>query len=431
MKSEIDFLNVSEITKIQQNKLVEQLIYLANNSPFYQNLFKEHQINIKEITSIEDLKQIPTTSKKDIQKHNASFYCVPNSEIIDISCTSGTLGNPVDFILTENDLKRLAYNEEMSFKCAGITKNSTVQLMTTIDHQFMAGMAYFLGLKNIGATVIRTGAGIPQVQWNAIMKYAPDFLVTVPSYLLKLIRYAELNKIDINKTNVKAAVCIGEPLRNQKHEPLSLTKEIQKKWNISLFSTYASTEMSTAFTECEHHIGGHERPDLIITEILDENGQPINKNEAVGELVVTTLGIEGMPLLRYKTGDLVTKYTEKCLCGRNTSRIGSVLGRKEQMIKFKGTTLYPPAISNVLNSFEEISGYVIEIHSNEVNNDEVNIKISSNGESNVIIDRLKGEMKARLRVVPSVELIEYSQLKKILHPSHSRKPKSIIDYRNQ
>ena len=201
--------------------------------------------------------------------------------------------------------------------------------------------------------VIRLGAGIPELQWDSILKHKPTYLITVPSFLLKLIEYAETHNIDYNNSGIKGAICIGESLRNQDFSLNTLANKISEKWNIKLFSTYASTEMSTAFTECEYGIGGHHHPELIIVEVLDDNNQPV-KNGEQGELTITTLGVEAMPLIRFKTGDIVQLHNEPCSCGKNTLRVGPVVGRKQQMIKYKGTTLYPPAMNDVLNGFENI-----------------------------------------------------------------------------
>ena len=122
------------------------------------------------------------------------------------------MGDPVTFGLTDKDLDRLAYNEAISFDCAGIKEGDVVQLMTTIDRRFMAGLAYFLGLRKMKVGVIRVGAGIPELQWDSILKYKPTYLITVPSFLLKMIEYAENHNIDFNNSSVKGAICIGESL---------------------------------------------------------------------------------------------------------------------------------------------------------------------------------------------------------------------------
>ena len=289
--------SLEEIKIFQEKKLVDLLEYISENSPFYKRLFAGQNIDISKVKTLEDLQHLPVTTKEDLQQYNDDFLCVPQNQIIDYASTSGTLGDPVTFGLTDSDLDRLAYNEAISFACAGIAEGDVVQLMTTIDRKFMAGLAYFLGLRKLKVGVIRVGAGIPEMQWDSILKYNPSYLITVPSFLLKLIEYAEMHGIDYNNSSIKGAICIGESLREQDFSMNILSKKITDKWNIKLFSTYASTEMSTAFTECEHGKGGHHHPELIIVEVLDEHNQPV-KNGETGELTFTTLGIEAMPLFQ-------------------------------------------------------------------------------------------------------------------------------------
>ncbi|SRX52973.1 phenylacetate--CoA ligase family protein [Aequorivita sp. CIP111184] len=428
MIPEIEKASTAEIKTFQEEKLKETIKYLNENSPFYKRFFKENGIQISEIKTLEDLQKIPVTTKDHLQKFNNDFICVSKSEIIDYVTTSGTLGDPVTFALTDKDLERLAYNEAISFACCGIGKEDTLQLMTTMDRRFMAGLAYFLGARKLGSGIIRVGSGIPELQWDSILKFKPTYLITVPSFLLKLIEYAQQHDIDLKNTGVKAAICIGEPIREQDFSLNILAKKIIKDWDIELFSTYASTEMSTAFNECEIHKGGHHHPGLIIAEILDENNIPVPEGE-VGELTITTLGVEAMPLLRFKTGDMVQAYTLPCKCGRNTLRLGPVVGRKKQMIKYKGTTLYPPAMYNILNDFSGIESYVIEVFHNELGTDEILIKIASSTISEELLLEIKDHFRAKLRVAPKIEFASSQDIEVIRFPPLSRKPVDLIDRR--
>lgn len=428
MIPEIEKASNEEINAFQEEKLKETLRYLNENSPFYKRLFKENNIQISEIKTLKDLQKTPVTTKDHLQSFNDDFLCVPKSEIIDYVTTSGTLGDPVTFALTDNDLERLAYNEAISFACCGVGKEDTLQLMTTMDRRFMAGLAYFLGARKLGSGIIRVGSGIPELQWDSILKFKPTYLITVPSFLLKLIEYAQQHEIDLQNTGVKAAICIGEPIREQDFSLNILAKKIKKYWDIELFSTYASTEMSTAFNECEMHNGGHHHPELIIAEILDENNLPVSDGE-VGELTITTLGVEAMPLLRFKTGDMVQAYNEPCKCGRNTLRLGPVVGRKKQMIKYKGTTLYPPAMYNILNDFSEVESYIIEIFHNELGTDEILIKIASENTSEELLLKIKDHFRAKLRVAPKVEFAAAAEMESIRFPALSRKPVNFLDHR--
>ena len=428
MIPEIEKASKEEIKAYQEKKLEETLQYLNKNSPFYKRFFKENSIRLSEIKTLQDLQKIPVTTKDQLQQFNNDFICVPKTEIIDYVTTSGTLGDPVTFALTDNDLERLAYNEAISFACCGVGKEDTMQLMTTMDRRFMAGLAYFLGARKLGSGIIRVGSGIPELQWDSILKFKPSYLITVPSFLLKLIEYAQQHEIDLQNTGVKAAICIGEPIREQDFSLNILAQKIKKDWDIELFSTYASTEMSTAFNECEIHNGGHHHPELIITEILDDNNLPVSEGE-VGELTITTLGVEAMPLLRFKTGDMVQAYNAPCKCGRNTMRLGPVVGRKKQMIKYKGTTLYPPAMYNILNDFSEIESYVIEIFHNELGTDEILIKIASAAISEELLLEIKDHFRAKLRVAPKIEFASSKEIESLRFPILSRKPVDLIDRR--
>lgn len=424
----IEKSDLKEIKKFQEQKLQELISYLEAHSPFYQKLFRENQINPVDIRTLEDLQKIPTTTKNDLQQHNDDFFCIPQTSIVDYSTTSGTLGDPVTFGLSDGDLERLAYNEAISFACAGIQKGDVVQMITTIDKRFMAGLAYFLGLRKMGASVVRMGPGIPELQWDSIFRYHPKYLITVPSFLLKMIDYAEKNGLDYKNSSVYGAVCIGESIKNQDFTDNILSQKIKEKWNIKLFSTYASTEMSTAFTECEFQNGGHHHPELIITEILDDHEEPVKEGES-GELTITTLGVEAIPLLRFRTGDIVKAHHEPCACGRNTLRLGPVVGRKQQMIKYKGTTLYPPAMNDILNDFNGILCYQIVIQSNEIGLDEIIIKLSTENDHENFVSEVRDHFRAKLRVSPKIEIVDFETLSRIVFHPNSRKPITFTDLR--
>jgi len=425
----IEWKSEEEIKSYQQERLKETLEYLNENSRFYKDLFDRNEIQIDSINTIEDLAQIPVTTKDDLFLQNQDFICVSKSKIVDYITTSGTLGDPVTFAMTDKDLDRLAYNECMSFKTCGVTAEDTIQLMTTIDRRFMAGLAYFLGARRLGAGIVRVGNGIPELQWDTINRIQPNVIIAVPSFILKVIEYAENHGIDYRNSSVKKAICIGEPLRNQDFTYTTLAESILEKWDIELYSTYASTEMSTAFNECESGRGGHQRPDLIITEFLDENNQPVPEGEP-GEITVSTLGVEGMPLLRFKTGDIAYRYTEKCSCGRSSLRVGPVIGRRNQMIKYKGTTLYPSALYDVLTDFPDIDDYFIEVYTNQIGTDDIQINILTQNKEAKYIKMLKDHFRAKLRVAPQIKLVTKELIKEKKYPEASRKPKVFIDYRN-
>lgn len=429
MIPEIEKKSREEIKVFQERKLSELLQYLSKNSKYYRELFKENKIDLDSIFTLEDLQKIPVSTKDDLQKRTEDFICVENQRIVDYNTTSGTLGDPVTFVSTENDLKRLAYNEYLSLSCSEGNPDDIFQLMVTIDRRFMAGIAYYLGLRKMGAGIIRVGPGNPQLQFDSIKRINPTAFITVPSFLIKLIEYAETNGIDYNATSVKKAICIGEPIRNNDFSLNTLGKKIVDKWDLKLYSTYASTEMAAAFNDCSYGLGGHHHPEMIIVEFLDENGQPVDEDQP-GEVVITTLGVEGMPLLRFNTGDVCYHFNEPCRCGRNTMRIGPVIGRRKQMIKYKGTTLYPSALYDILNDIDFVDNYFIEVYTGSLGTDEILIKVGCKSMDENQEKILKDHFRARLRVAPQIELMNPDQIKGLQFSEMNRKPFIFADKRN-
>ncbi len=425
---DIERISLKEQKLFQEARLTELLDYLNKYSPFYQQKFKDENIELSKILLLEDLPFLSTTTKVDLQLHQDKFLCVPQKMVREYASTSGTLGSPVSIALTANDLNRLALNEKLSFQLMGINEEDIVQLMLTLDRQFMAGVAYYLGAKEIGAAVVRTGPGLPSMQIETAQRLGVTSAVAVPSFLLKIIEYAASIQFDLQQLSISKILCIGESIRETDNSLSTLGKHILQQWPVKLFSTYASTEMQTAFTECEHGLGGHHQPELIIVEILDDDGNQVADGQ-FGEVTITTLVVEAMPLLRYRTGDICCVYSEPCACGRTTKRLSPVKGRKQQMIKYKGTTLYPPAIFDMLNHFTEIKEYVIEVFTGELGTDELILHICTYLPVDDIEKRLKPFLQSRLRVVPEINYCSTSEIQAMQFAQDSRKPIRFKDKR--
>src|SRR6201996_16877 len=202
-------VSADKVKAEQELKLQQLLVHLNQYAPFYKELFEKNGIDISTIRSVEDLAVIPTTAKEDLQLRNDDFLCVNRDKVIEYASTSGTLGSPVTIALTENDLNRLTTNEYNSFVCADGKTEDIYQLMLTLDRQFMAGIAYYSGLRKLGAGIIRLGPGVPSLQLETIHRLKPTAIVAVPSFILKLIQFAADAGIDLNQTSVKKAICIG------------------------------------------------------------------------------------------------------------------------------------------------------------------------------------------------------------------------------
>lgn len=189
--------------------------------------------------------------------------------------------------------------------------------------------------------------------------------------------------------------------------------------------------MGATFSECPYGCGGHVHPELIIVEIIGEDNQPVADGE-VGEVVITTLGVEGMPLLRFRTGDISSKIVDKCACGRNSYRLTPLVGRKNNMIKLKGTTIYPPAINDVLDNTPYVVNYVVIVQNSYAGTDEVVVKVGvASGQTFDVIKDLKDRFRSRIRVAPIVEVLSPEDVAKINNPANNRKPIKFIDRRGE
>ncbi|MBQ7443967.1 MAG: AMP-binding protein [Bacteroidaceae bacterium] len=428
-ETDIEFRPPAEIRAYQEQRLRETIAYLAQHSPYYRRLFAANAIDPAAIRTIDDLQRLPFTEKRDLQLYNDDFLCCPKDKIVDYITTSGTMGEPVTFGCTDGDLERLAYNEHKSFACAGLGPGNILQLMTTIDKRFMAGLAYFLGIRRLGASIIRVGNGIPELQWDTIERLKPDTIMCVPSFILRLIDYAEAHGIDYRASSVRRIIGIGEGLRDQDFNLNLLGRRIKAKWDVQLFATYSSTEMGATFSECEHGLGGHVHPELIIVEIIGDDDRPVADGQ-VGEVVVTTLGVEAMPLLRFRTGDLAAKRTGQCRCGRWSYRLTPLVGRKHNMLKVKGTTLYPPAINDVLEGTPYIQNYIIYVRQSDAGTDQVDVCVGLKETPPFDpVKDLKDRFRSRLRVAPNIQLLDPAEVQQRNFPAKSRKPVKFVDLR--
>ena len=247
--------------------------------------------------------------------------------------------------------------------------------------------------------------------------------------LLEAGRVLQKRGIDVSGLGVGRLICIGEPVRDMDLSLSALGRRLHEVWAAQVLGTYASTEMATSFTECAAgRGGGHILPDLIAVEILDEAGRPVPPGEP-GEVVATPLQVTGMPLLRLSTGDIATLLTDPCPCGRHTWRLGPVRGRKAQMLKVRGTTLYPTDIFAALQSLEGIRNYCLEVHQDHELSDRVRVMVGLEEGARLtereISDRIRGRVRVKLEVV----LAPADEIRQRTLVEGRRKPVLLFDYR--
>jgi len=421
--------NFATATATRQLPLMQRhLHYLQKASPYYQRLFQQTGFSAAEFSSMDDLLALPLTSKTDLSEHNQDFLAVTATQVIDVCQTSGTTGNPVTIWQTEADLLRLANNEQRAFVAAGICATDRVLIGAALDRVFMAGLAYFLGLRQMGATAIRAGSGQPGLVAELICQQRPNVLVGVPSLLLLVAQQLQKRGDIPALMGVDKIICIGEPIRNDDLSLSPLGEALQESWAAQVLGTYASTEMATAFADCTFGYGGHLLPELVVVEIIDNHGNPLPVGEA-GEVVVTPLGVEGTPLLRYRTGDIARLHTGPCRCGQQTPRLGPIIGRRAQMLKCRGTTLFPAAVSRVLQELGGVQGHYLEVYSEFDLSDRLRVVVGC-CDSNLSALTVATAIAAKTRVKPEVVLVTPEQVRdKTIRPE-LRKPVTFFDYRN-
>ncbi|MFQ5585671.1 MAG: phenylacetate--CoA ligase family protein [Thermodesulfobacteriota bacterium] len=416
------------VKRMQDELLRTTVSYVAERSEFYRERLGGSSIRPRDIQTVEDIENLPLTSKEDIQTNNWAFLCVDRSEVSEVVATTGTTGEPVFFAMTGGDLERLAENEMRSFIGMGIGKEDIVQIAVTLDNLFGAGLAYYSGLKKIGAGIIRIGPQHASRQLELLRTLGPTVIVAVPSFMLHLAEIAERSGMNLEGLRLGKALLIGEAVRNRELGLNNIGTRVEATWGIEGYSTYGITEAAVAFTECTYHRGLHSHPDFAYVEVIDEEGKTLGEGE-VGELVITTFKVEGMPLLRYRTGDITFMVDEECPCGATTQRIGPILGRKAQKLKVKGTTVYPEAIKNALCDIKDVVNYQIVAYTGNEGGDRIVLKIGSENRAPSFLEEIRLSVRSVARVAPEIEVLTPKEIECLVLAGERRKKMTFVDKR--
>jgi len=402
----------------QRMRLWEETFrHARERSTFYREAFAGCQ-------GVPELVDVPTLDKAQLSARNLDFLCVPRERVVEIVTTSGTAGRPLVWMLTERDLQRLALNEKLSFTCVGLTARDTVLLAVTMDRAFMAGLAYWLGLRELGCGIVRVGPSSPALVLEMIQRTQPSAIVAVPSFLRIVAEKAHETGFDLANAGVKKLICIGEPIRDVSLAPNATGRLIEQAWGARAYSTYGVTELANSLCECDAGAGGHLHEEMLYVEILDDEGRPVPDGE-VGEVVATTFGVEAMPLIRYRTGDCAAMFRESCRCGRTSLRVGPIVGRKHQKLKVKGVSLFPSALQAALEDTDGVDSFVIVARSEGGLSDTVEVLVNGPAALSTVRDVLRG----RTRIVPSVRQASREEIEALQLPANTRKRRFFVDLR--
>jgi phenylacetate-CoA ligase len=422
---DVEWLAQKDIEQMHVDELLQNHIrYCQEKSPYYRQ--KLAGLNPQDVTPA-NIAELPLTGKDDLSANNQSFFAVSDEQAVDIVFSSGTTGYPVKIVYTENDLQRLAENERRSLAATGLGPSDTVLLTCTMDRCFIAGFAYFSGVRALGAAAVRNGLGSLESHAEILRRTDATAIIGVPTFLRKLAGFLIGQGMNPRDLPVRRLVCIGEPLRDAAMNPLQVAQDLESLWNARVYSTYASSETITSFCECEAQQGGHLLDDLAVVEIVDDHGRVLPDGE-IGEVVVTPLRMEGTPLIRFRTGDISFLLSGACSCGRTTPRLGPILGRKQQMMKISGTTLYPQAVFNALDEVGGISEYYIEVEQRDELSDHLRIVLSL-PDNGPLPDGMLEKLQARLRVKPELKVRSEGEVRSKVFAPGFRKPVRFFDQR--
>ena len=333
-----------QMREVQSKSLIETVDRVYHNVPFYRR--KMHAIGLEpgDINGVEDLPKLPFTTKQDLRdNYPYGLFAVPQNEIVRLHASSGTTGHPIVVGYTRKDISNWAEMVARSLYSYGVTKDDFVQVAYGYG-LFTGGIGMHYGVEKIGATVIPISGGNTKKQIQIMKDFGSTVLACTPSYALYLAETMEEMGISPEELKLRVGIFGAEPWS----EPMRL--EIEERLDIKAMDIYGLSEMTgpgVSF-DCKVHNGLHINEDYFLAESIETDTlQPLDYGQE-GELTFTTLQKEGIPLLRYRTGDLTVLHGEKCACGRNLLRMEKCLGRTDDMIIIRGVNIFPTQIESVL-----------------------------------------------------------------------------------
>ncbi len=373
-QEQIETMDRAELERIQLAKLKKLVDYCYNRVPFYKKRLDEAGVTADKIKTLSDIKYIPYTTKDDIRDtYPFGLFAVDKKEIVRIHASSGTTGNPTVVGYTKNDMQMWTDCVSRIVTAAGATADDIVQIAFGYG-LFTGALGLHYGLENIGATVVPTSTGNTEKQLKLMRDFGTTALVSTPSYALYIAEVANDMGIDCRELNIRLGLFGSEGCSDE------MRGKVEEAWNLFATDNYGMSELCGPGVsgECRYRCGLHFAEDHFLPEIIDSATGEVKARGDEGELVVTTLSKEGIPLLRYRTKDITRIHYEKCECGRTHARMEKPMGRADDMLKIKGVNVFPTQIESVLVSIPEVGPqYQIVLGTkNYMDTFEINIEVS-------------------------------------------------------
>lgn len=426
---EMETISVERLRELQLERLKKVVKYAYERVPYYKKKFDEVGLKPEDIRTLDDIKYIPYTSKADLREvYPFGMFAVPLSEIVEIHSSSGTTGKPVVMGYTRGDIGVWKEVMARSITMMGVTKEDIVQIAYGYG-LFTGGLGFHYGALTVGATIVPASAGNTRRQIELMRDFGTTVLCCTPSYALYLAEYAK-DEMGIDPSTLKLkAGSFGAEMWTEE-----MRREIEKRFGLKAYNVYGLTEIIGPGVghECQAQQGIHIQEDHFYPEIIDPETGEVLPEGRTGELVLTTLTKEGVPMLRFRTRDITALIPGECSCGRTLRRVERIQGRSDDMIKVRGVMLFPYQIEKAILEVQGIEPHyqIILTRPHHLDEIEVQVEVSKENFSDDVktMESLKKKLEKRIEetvgVRVAVTLVEPKSL-----PRSEGKAKRVIDKR--
>ncbi len=429
-QKDVETMRRADIEALQLQKLKKMVNYCYNNIPFYHERLQAAGVTGDKIKTLSDIQYIPFTTKDDIRdNYPFGMMACPMKDVVRIHASSGTTGKPTVGVYTQKDIDTWAELIARIGAASGVTNEDIIQISFGYG-LFTGALGLHYGLEKLGATVIPASSGNTQKQLMMFRDFGVTGLVATPSYALYLGEMVKESPYPSSAYKLRIGLLGSEGCTEE------MRTQIEKNLHMFVTDNYGMTELGGPGVsgECELRCGLHFAEDHFLPEIIDQDTLEHKAPGEVGELVVTTLSREGMPVLRYRTKDITRINYEPCACGRTHARMDKVMGRTDDMLIIKGVNVFPSQIESVLVGMEHVGPHyqLIVRKKNFLDTLEVKVELNngellqSYGELEAVQHKIHDRLKSVLGLETKVTLAEPKSLERF-----QGKAKRILDLRNE
>ena len=408
--SDAEQLDRESMAQLQLERLQATLHRVYKNVKFYKKKFDDVGFLPEDCQSLEELARLPFTSRQDLaHSYPYEMFAVPLREVVRIHSSTGSPGAPIVMGYTARDLRNWAKLAARVLTAAGVDRDDVVQV--TLSYGLLtSAFGIHAGVELLGASVIPTGPGATARQVQIMRDYRTTVLVSTPSYAQVLADQMEAMGVDPKSLHLKLALLAGEPWTEAQR------REIESRLYLTALDHYALSEaMGPGVAgECEHRRGMHLQEDHFLPEIINpQSGAPLPAGE-LGELVLTTITKEAVPLVRFRTGDLCRLLYEPCPCGRTLARLSRIKGRADAVVIVKGINIFPSRVGQILAALQDTEPVYQLVIGREGHLDYLEIKIEVREglffdkmtQQRQFLQQLTHKLAQGIGVLPRVKLVE-------------------------